>query len=101
MSAVLATTVLKSNTLHNQRFRNPWPSFESLSFRTLLSSLHYQHPSPSPSLVLPTVVKPAFAACTIHQPQVMWLGHASVYLHLPKSDGEAMGILFDPIFSSR
>ncbi|CAD6588194.1 MAG: hypothetical protein TREMPRED_004955 [Tremellales sp. Tagirdzhanova-0007] len=82
-------------------YRNPWPSFKPLTLQTLLASLFYHGPSVSPDISLPVQVASNLAKPSQQHPRVIWLGHASVYLQLPCGDHSTLGILFDPIFSSR
>lgn len=90
------------NMQNKMNHQNPWPSFEKPSLETILRSLSYQ---PQRPIATPEShwFKAAFDKHKQLEDQVklMWLGHASIYLQLPIEGGLPVGVLFDPMFSTR
>lgn len=81
------------------RYSNPWASFKLPKWHTIFTSIS-RHASEDASYQAKDIkVVPIEVNLTSPRPQVIWLGHASVYLLLPGDT--PMGILFDPIFSNR
>jgi hypothetical protein len=92
------------------KYSNPWSSHRKPSLLTVLSALHLRESNsrnkndlpPAPKSYPADFTEPTFNPGTTDEVshRVMWLGHASVYLQVTGPD-RVVGILFDPIFSSR
>jgi hypothetical protein len=88
------------------KYRNPWPSFEAIKLRDVVSAISMRPPTKAVTEndgALPRVVSPNFEDLAKGSSgRIMWLGHASVYLQIPDpSSGRTIGVLFDPILSQR
>ncbi|KAJ2825906.1 Protein-lysine N-methyltransferase efm4, partial [Coemansia furcata] len=86
---------------HNGRFRNPWPSFTQVPPLTFIWHLLTRDTSAARQSIAegraPQVITPDFATLATHSsPQLTWLGHSSVLIHL-----DSATILCDPVFSAR
>ncbi|WVO16540.1 hypothetical protein L204_104219 [Cryptococcus depauperatus] len=94
-----------------QRFKNPWASFKRPSVNDIFQSIsingcHSEEPFVSPLERIPETTTANFKfPKSSPRPRVMWLGHAGVYLQIPRARDdyltEPIGVLFDPVFSSR
>lgn len=98
--------ITKSKAWHTRkgRFNNPWPSWELMSFWTVITGMiarrwtgEANHPDTTPPTV--PVHTPTFLPSREARPglRATWLGHACYYVEFPSG----VRILFDPVFTDR